>query len=436
MPGASTLFFTVPVTNRDGNSGDTYSAKLVLMGSHNLVVNQTTVPQSGRVTTIEMSYTFGSVGTYTLYTSVTDAHGFTVNTPITTAYVLQGLSARAALSNMAPQQYQSDSINLNITDNFGDIPSGGEGSIYYFKYNVIQTAPNGAVTTVASNTATNANGQPYFGGYNIALPQFAQSGSYNYRILVYDQIGGLNATATASVSVTPVTLASNTLTLSIPSSALQVGQNELVQAVPDGPGTPTSYSWTLNGNALPPTGNSITFNANSSTLGTDLIAVTGTYPGGQTASAQGTITVTTTPPATTTTTTVPQNSGGSGANGGGCGLCVSGSGGGRPASTVTTTIRATTTAPATTTIPPSSRIVTAVTQTGSNQSGTPASSTVTSSKPPSSGFVPPSLTTSLFIAIIALLLIVLALVLMLGKKGDRIAASSGKTQADTEDTPE
>ena len=424
--GSSTLPFQVTVNSNkvsDGDADDVYVARLVLVGSPNRVVNQTSGTQVGKTAVITNSYTFSTVGTYSFYISVTDSQGVTVNTSVDTVHALQGLTATASMSNNAPKQGQADSINLNATDNYRALPDSGEGFIYYMDYRVVQTAPNGTVSNVAFNAPSNQYGQGYFGGYNIILPQFTQSGTYGYKVYLYDWIGGLNATATASVFVTAVAVTANTLSLNIPE-----------QQHPRRPErdchrcswrTGHSHILCLDGqwqhNSTDREHNNIQWKLIDS--GHRPAGCDGQLPRRPEDNHPGTITVSAQPNTTTTTTIAPST------GGGGCGLCGGGSfTGGLPPSTVTTTVIPTTT----------------VAPSHDNTEGTAQYHNADHIQPvrdasvdnhngrqttPGSGLTPPTLTTMLFLVIIALLLVILALILLIGKKGGSDAALEAEDAA-------
>ena len=144
VSGASTIYFTVPITNVNPSSSGSYTDQLVMVGNPNQVVNQTTVAYSGSQTTIVLSYTFSRAGTYQLYSSISDNLGDVSNAPVTTVTVLQGLTARMTPQSQSSTEGQTDSLNVNITDNLLMIPGNGEPSTQYYIFKVVQTAPGGA----------------------------------------------------------------------------------------------------------------------------------------------------------------------------------------------------------------------------------------------------------------------------------------------------
>lgn len=222
VTGASTMQFPVQVNAFGSSQLDTYTATLFLEGSHNQAVNQTIVSMSGGSGTEFMNYTFSRSGTYYFYTSVSDGQGDIENTSPDTIIVLPGLIAKMTPASASSMQGQTDSLSVNLTDNFLSLPSqGGEPNPQYYIFKVVQTAPNGTATTIAINTSGNsgiAYGQPYHGSYTIPVPAFISAGSYSYKIYAQSTAAGTNASASASISVAaaPTTTTTVAPTTTIP----------------------------------------------------------------------------------------------------------------------------------------------------------------------------------------------------------------------------
>ena len=200
VSGESTLPFQVTINNQ-GFSGS-YQDRLVLEGNPNQVVNQTSVSSTGSQTSVTLSYTFSHLGTYYFYSSISDSQGDIANTSLDTVTSLQGLVAKMTPQSPTGTQGQTDSLNVNLTDNFLVLPNNGEPSPQRYIFRVVQTSPSGAASTIAINTSGQdgiAYGQPYHGSYSIPIPAFTQSGTYSYTIYVGSAAAGTNTTATASI---------------------------------------------------------------------------------------------------------------------------------------------------------------------------------------------------------------------------------------------
>lgn len=202
----------------------------------------------------------------------------------------------------------SDSLSVVATDS-ANLQGTGTGSITVYNslsFGAPQISIPNSIIDVGQSELITANAIGGFGAYSYAwklngnllgatgktITLFGNTsdiGTDNITVIATDATLA-TASATGSLLVN-AHIAFGSLALTLPYSILDVGQSESVGANTIGGTSPYAYAWKINGNSITQTSQSITFTANATNIGNDILGTTVTDHLGQTAIGNGIITV-------------------------------------------------------------------------------------------------------------------------------------------------
>ncbi len=231
-------------------------------------------PISGQ-TSEDYSATGGATGTFDYYPAITDTNG---NTAISATPEAVTIVADPTLSMLTPGPFAYD---VNV------IPSSIVAEIIYSGTATTPVAWYSSSTPScgSSSTPTGTSGTSF-------TPSTSTIGVTYYCAVVSDNnVPGYQSTSAAVEVTISADPSFGTPGVTIPNAIIDTGQSDTITANVFNGTSPYTFIWTLKGNVLGQTTQSITFTGNTSDLGTDNLQVTATDNFGLTANASGTISV-------------------------------------------------------------------------------------------------------------------------------------------------